>query len=98
MADAWSNLGSAYHHEEDLEDALGWCVQQRFFRRICSILKYILLLIREGCSLVLLRITPVRHSRGHPLYTEIFYCQCMHNTMSSLPRKCYLCASLALES
>lgn len=26
MADAWSNLGSAYHHENDLEDALGWCV------------------------------------------------------------------------
>lgn len=27
MADAWSNLGSAYHHENDLEDALGWCVR-----------------------------------------------------------------------
>lgn len=26
MADAWSNLGSAYHHENELEDALGWCV------------------------------------------------------------------------
>lgn len=24
MADAWSNLGSAYHHEDHLEDALGW--------------------------------------------------------------------------
>eukprot|EP00752_Nemacystus_decipiens_P009581 g8561.t1 len=27
MADAWSNLGSAYHHENDLEDALG-CYQE----------------------------------------------------------------------
>ena len=24
MADAWSNLGSAYHLENELEDALGW--------------------------------------------------------------------------
>lgn len=31
MADAWSNLGSAYHHENDLEDALGWCVLEHGF-------------------------------------------------------------------
>lgn len=24
MADAWSNLGSAYHQQDHLEDALGW--------------------------------------------------------------------------
>lgn len=31
MADAWSNLGSAFHAEDDLEDALGWCVHQHIF-------------------------------------------------------------------
>lgn len=32
MADAWSNLGSAYHHENDLEDALGWCAADLVLR------------------------------------------------------------------